>query len=349
MAVSLRSMLVHTAGAAALLSWTASCAMAQATEADFFKGKTVTVVVGAAAGGGLDIYARLVSRHFSKHIPGNPSVVVSNQPGAGGTIVARSLYATGPRDGTQIVLTFASVLIDALYTDAKRGYDATRFLYVGNANSETPLCFMRQDTVSKLEDMLTKEFILGATTPGSTVVDFPVVTKSVLGAKYRIVAGYKGTRDIFAAIEKGEVHGICGIGFATLKVAFPNVLEGKLFARVVAQEDVKGHKDLNALGIPLMMQLVRNEPDRELFRYLYAQNTITRPFLLPPDVPAQRLATLRTAFMAMMKDPALVADAARLRVDVDPLPGEKVQEIVKNLYSTPKPLVERLKKILATR
>lgn len=344
-----RQLSLYAAALPTMLALWVMPAHAQAPDAEAFKGKTVTISVGAAAGGGLDIYARLVSRHFGKHIPGNPSVVVSNQPGAGGTIVARNLYTTAPKDGTHIVLTFASVLIDPLYTSTTRQFDATRFRYVGNANSETPLCLMRSDTVSTPQELLTKDFVLGATTPGSTTLDFPVVTKAVLGAKYRIVQGYKATRDVFASIEKGEVHGVCGIGLATIRVAFPDVLGGKLFARVVVQEDLNGHKELNALGIPLMTGLISNDADRELFRFLYAQNPITRPFILPPDVPEQTLQLLRTAFMTTMRDPELLADAKRMRVDVAPMSGDAVQQIVQRLYATPPAIINRTKAILATR
>ena len=241
----------------------ASAAYDAGAQEALFKDKTVTILVGAAPGGGLDTYARLLSRHMQKHIPGNPIVIVSNQPGAGGGIVARTVYSTAPKDGTTIGLVFPSVLIDPLYSDAARPFDANQFRYIGNANPETPICFVRQDApVKTLADILTTEIVLGGTTPGSPVVDFPNVTRSLLGAKWRLIPGYRATRDVLHAIESREVQGVCGIGWATIKVAVPQTLAGGGFGRVFAQEDNRGHPDLNAAGVPLMTTLAKEPANR---------------------------------------------------------------------------------------
>jgi hypothetical protein len=337
-------MIVAAAGLFAMLG----PAHGQDAAAGLFKDKVVTILVGAATGGGLDTYARLLSRHLQKHIPGHPTVVVSNQPGAGGGIVARTVYSTAPKDGTTIGLVFPSVLIDPLYSDAARPFDANQFRYIGNANAETPLCFLRRDAPVKTpQDLLTTEIVLGGTTPGSAVVDFPNVSKNLLGLKWRLIPGYKATRDVLHAAESGEVQGICGIGWATIKVALPDSLAGKSFGRPFLQEDNTGHPELNAAGIPLMAKaLAKTDEQRAVLRFLYEQNAISRPFILPPGVPDDRLQALRTAFMATARDPELQAEATKMRIDVEPITGEAVQGIVRSMYDTPTSIVQRLKRLL---
>jgi tripartite-type tricarboxylate transporter receptor subunit TctC len=330
-----------------LLAGTTHETRAQGDREALFRDKTVTVMVGAAPGGGLDTYARLLSRHMQKHIPGNPIVIVSNQPGAGGGIVARNVYSTAPKDGTTIGLVFPSVLIDPLYSDAARPFDANQFRYIGNANPETPICFFRHDApVKTLADILTTEVVLGGTTPGSPLVDFPNVTRSLLGAKWRLIPGYRATRDVLHAIEGREVQGICGVGWATIKVAVPQTLAGGGFGRVFAQEDNRGHPDLNAAGVPLMVSLAKEPGTRAVLEFHYQQNAISRPFILPPGVPDNRVAALREAFIATTRDPELQAEAKRMQIDVEPITGAEVQEIVRRLYDTPAPVVAQLKRLL---
>jgi tripartite-type tricarboxylate transporter receptor subunit TctC len=329
-----------------VLAGAAHEAGAQGDKAALFKDKTVTIMVGAAPGGGLDTYARLLSRYMQKHIPGNPIVIVSNQPGAGGGIVARSVYSTAPKDGTTIGLVFPSVLIDPLYSDAARPFDANQFHYIGNANPETPICFLRQDApVKTLADILTTEVVLGGTAPGSPLVDFPNVTKSLLGAKWRLIPGYRATRDVLHAIESREVQGICGVGWATIKVAVPQTLAGG-FGRVFAQEDSRGHPDLNAAGVPLMTSLAKEPAARAVLEFLYEQNAISRPFILPPGISDDRLTALREAFMATTRDLELQAEARKMQIDVEPITGAEVQDIVRRLYDTPAPVVTQLKRLL---
>jgi hypothetical protein len=239
------------------------------------------------------------------------------------------------------------VLVDPLYSDAARPFDANQFRYIGNANPETPICFLRQDApVKSLADILTTEIVLGGTTPGSPVVDFPNVTRALLGAKWRLIPGYRATRDVLHAIESREVQGVCGIGWATIKVAVPQTLAGGGFGRVFAQEDNRGHPDLNAAGVPLMTTLAKEPATRAVLQFLYEQNAISRPFILPPGVPDDRLAALRDAFMATTRDPELQAEAKKMQIDVEPITGAEVQDIVRRLYDTPAPVVTQLKRLL---
>ena len=339
---------IFRAGIAALLAGLAAPANAQdAALAAFFKDKTIAIGVGSSTGGGLDTFGRLVSRHMGKHIPGNPAVVVSNMPGAGGNILANNLYTLAPKDGTFMGITFPSVIIDPLLSENHRGYDPTKFNYLGNANPEVLVCLLRQDApVKKLEDILSTELIIGATAPGSTTADFPVIAKGLLGAKFRMVTGYQGSREVTLAIEKGEVQGVCGLGWSTVRVQYPELLGGKMFARVFAQEDLKGHPQLNAAGVPMMLSLAKTDADRQALNMFYAQNAFSRPFLLPPGVPAERVAFMRDVFLKTIADPDLQAEAAKMKIDADPTSGEDLQKVVSAIYATPADVVARVRKAM---
>jgi tripartite-type tricarboxylate transporter receptor subunit TctC len=313
--------------------------------AQAFKDKTVTILVGSSTGGGLDTFARLTQRHLGKHLPGNPSVVVTNMPGAGGAVVAQNLYRKSSPDGTTMAITFPSVIIDPLLNEAlRREYDPTKFIYVGNANAEVLVCMLRNDVpLGSLEEFRSREFVIGATAPGSTTADFPQMSNGLLGTKFKLVTGYKGSRDVTLAMERNEVQGICGLGWSTVKVQYPDILAGTTFARVVAQEDLKGHPDLHAKGVPMMMSLARNDEERQALEMFYAQNAFSRTFILPPAVPGDRVKLQRDAFMATMADPELLSDAERMNVDVGPTTGEEVQALVAHMYELPPSVVARVR------
>ena len=321
---------------------------AQAQDAaSFFQNKTITIGVGAASGGGLDTYARLISRHLGEHVAGKPKIVVSNMPGAGGQIVARHLVNNAPKDGTFIATFFPSVLIDPLLNSGPRPIDPSTFGYVGNAKIEASVCMVRKDAgFDKIEDLRTRELTLGGTTGGSQVVDFPTVEKNLLGVKMKLIPGYQGTREVGAAIERGEVQGICGIGWSTLKVQYPDLLTNNAFAKIYAQEDVNGDAELNAAGVPLVYSLARNESERQVLKVLYAQNDLARPYAAPPGVPADRLDALRRGFLAALESDDLKADAAKMRIDVNATSGADMKTIVDAVYATPPDVLQTLKQAL---
>ena len=315
--------------------------------ATFYKGKNLSILVASSTGGGLDTYARLVSRHIQKHVPGAPTIVVQNMPGAGGNIVANNLYNIAPKDGTVMGVTFPRVIVDPLLTEGvQRGYDATKFNYVGNAHSEVLVCVIRKDApVSKLEDLRAKEVLIGATAPGSTTADFPKIANGVLDTKFKLVTGYKGSREVTLAIESNEVQGICGLGYSTVKVQYPDIMNNP-FARIFAQEDMTGHPVLNAAGVPLMISLARNDEERAAMQMFYGQNSFARPFILPPNVAPERVAVLRKSFDETMKDPELLADAEKMNIDVVPSDGPTVQKIVADMYATPQSVIKKVKEAL---
>ncbi len=313
--------------------------------AKFYKDKTVTIAVGSSPGGGLDTFGRLLSRHMGKHIPGKPTVVVSNVPGAGGNVLANNLYTLVPKDGTYMGITFPSVIIDPLLSENHRGYDPTKFNYIGNANAEVLVCLLRRDTgVKTLEDFLKADLIIGATAPGSTTADFPMIVKGLLGAKFRLVTGYQGSREVTLAIEKNEVQGICGLGWSTVKVQYADILKGDMFATVFAQEDLRGHPELNAINVPLIYSLAKSDEDKQAMQMFYAQNAFSRPFILPPGVPADRVEALRKIFLETIADPELQADARKMNIEAVPTSGAELQQVIANMYATSPAIVAQVKK-----
>jgi hypothetical protein len=238
---------------------------------------------------------------------------------------------------------FPSVLISPLLSAKKGPIDPSKFEYVGNARTEVSVCLIRRDAaVKSVADLRTTEVVLGGTSPGSQVVDYPLVESRLLGLKFKIASGYKGTRDIAAAIEKGEVQGICGIGWSSIKVQYPDITTPTSKYRILVQEDFKGSADLNAAGVPLMSALVTSAADKEVLGLLYAQNELARPYVLPPGVPKARVELLRAAFMKAAADPQLQAETRKMRIDVDGTSGEDMQKLISSMYATPKSAVDRL-------
>jgi tripartite-type tricarboxylate transporter receptor subunit TctC len=301
-------------------------------------------VVGTAAGGGYDLFARAVARHIGGHIPGNPAVIVQNLPAAGGMVMTNQLYASAPRDGSVIGAPINGIPTAPLLAPAGAHFNATRLIWLGSTNREPYVAFVwRTAPVQSLADLRTRELIVGATAPGTTMVDFPLLTNDILGTKFRIVRGYEGTPQINTAIERGELEGQGGIGWAAVKAQVPQwITERKI--KVIAQYGLKRHPDL--ADVPTMLELVTRDPDRQALTMLFARTEYGRPYFLPPEVPAARVEALRRAFDATMRDPAFVADAAKLQLEIDPMTGEAVQALVGDLAATPPDVVARVRAIL---
>ena len=324
-------------------------AHAQEAPAPFYKGRQITIVIGSSPGGGYDTYGRLLGRHLGKHVPGNPSVVPANMPGAGSNTAAAHVFNAAPKDGTYIGAIFAGVIVEPLLAErSKAKFDPTKLVFVGNANNEVFVCAVRANVpVKSLDDMKSRPVVLGASAAGGPTVDFPAMLNNVLGTTNKVVRGYPGTREITLAIEKGEVDGACGFAWSTLSVQYPGTLQKGEPFRIVLQEDMTGHPVLNAAGVPFSGRFATNDADRQALALFYAQNTFGRPYVMAPEVPAERIAAIRTAFMAAMKDPELLAEAKRLNVDIIPSSGEQVQANVARMYATPRDIVDRVKKALS--
>lgn len=312
--------------------------------ADFYKGKTITIYIGSSAGGGYDAYARLVGRHIGRFIPGEPNVLPTNMPGAGQTRAAFQVYSVAPKDGTAIAAVSPGALLVPLLGGPKIQYDPAKFRYIGSANSDVYTCIARPDApVKAFNETFTTELIVGVSS--GTTRDMPTALNAVLGTKLKLVTGYPGTKEITLAFLRGEVQGICGFGYASLMSQYPDWVP-KGVAKVILQESLTGHPDLNKQNIPKGIDLARNEEERQTLHLIYSQGIFGRPFVVAPEVPAARVEALRKAFAAAMADKQLIADAQKMNLDLDPLSGAETQKLVEQAYATPAHVVARAKKAL---
>jgi tripartite-type tricarboxylate transporter receptor subunit TctC len=320
---------------------------AQDATEKFFAGKQIEIVIGTTPGGGYDTYGRLVARHMGNYIPGKPTLVAKNMPGAGSNKATGYIYIVAPKDGTSIGAVFPGAIIEPLLGNITQvQHDSTKLIYLGSANNEVFICIARSDApVQKFEDALTKDMILGASAAGGSTRDFPALLNNVLGTKFSIVSGYPGSKEITLAVERGEVHGTCGYGWSSLIAQNADLLHsGKV--RVLAQETMRSHPTLDKMGVPLTVAFAKTDEQRQIMELYYGQLVFGRPFVLPPDVPAERVTALRRAFDATMKDKALVTEAAKAQIDVDAVTGEEVQQLVAKMFATPAPIIERTKQAL---
>ena len=338
---------------AGLLQATVPSAFAEYAVADFYKGKSIRFVIGAITGGGNDTYARLVGRYLGKYIPGNPTVLPVNMPGASGHISAAHVYTVAAKDGTAIGATTPGVITDPLWAgDAgkdKFNYDPAKLIHLGSAQAATYNCYVRSDApVKKFEDAFTTEVIIGGAQEGGSTRDAPVLLNNVLGTKFRVISGYPGTREILVAMERNEVQGVCGMGWDAMYSQRPDWLE-KGFIRVLVQENLSGSAAFDRLGVPKSIDFAKTPEDRQVIELAYTQQAFGRPYILPPGTPPQRVAALRKAFMAAVQDEELLAEAKKMRVEVRPLAGEDMQALVTRIYATPRAIVDRTREALTSK
>ncbi len=329
-------------------------AFAQDPVAQFYKGRQITVIVGSSAGGGYDIYARLLARHMPKHIPGNPGVMVTNMPGAGSNAAAAHLFNVAPKDGTTIAALQNSAVMDALFgallgNARQLRHDATKFVHLGSATTDHYVCIARSDApIRTFKDTLTREFLIGASQPGTSTRDYPAMLNNTTGARIRQVGGYPGTREITLAIEKNEVQGLCGFSWSSLQAQRPDWIKSG-FIRVIVQEHDKGNPEINRMGVPLAVDFATSPENRKIMELVYSSETFGRPYMLAPGVPADRIAALRRAFQETMSDRELLAEAERIGLAIDPIAGEDLQTLAANIFATPAGFVEKTKQALTYR
>src|SRR5215468_4905071 len=288
-------------------------AKAQDRVADFYRGKQLRIVVGSAVGGAYDLYARALARQIVHHIPGQPTAIVQNQPAAGGMVMTNQLYAQGPKDGTVIGVPLNGIPTAPLL-QAGTQFDPTKLIWIGSTNREAYVAFVWHTVpVESIAELTSREVVVGATTPGTTMVDFPLLVNDVLGTRFKIVRGYQGTPQINLAIERGEVQGMGGLGWASVKAQTPHwISERKI--RVLAQYGFQRAAEL--ANVPTVLEFAKSPADRQAMKMLFARTEYGRPYFLPPDVPLERVTALRRAFDATMRDAAFIAEAARLQFDV---------------------------------
>jgi tripartite-type tricarboxylate transporter receptor subunit TctC len=325
----------------------ATLAAVPATAADYYAGKTIELVVGGDAGGGYDIYARAVARHLAGHIPGNPTIVVKNMPGAGSTRAGIYISSVAPKDGTSIGAMMPGAIIGPLLDDKPNlQFDPTKVLYVGTADSGVRVCATYGTSkIKTFEDAQKQKTILGASSAGGATRDYAYMHNHTAGSKFEVVSGYKGTVDVALAMERGEVDGMCGWDWSSVKSQKSDWISEKK-ANVLVQVSLEPLDELTERGVPHIWKFVPKEDDRKVAELVVSQQVFQRSYIAPPQTPAEPLGILRTAFDAAMKDPAFLADAEKMKISITPLAGGKVQDLIARLYSTPKEFVERAKVVI---
>jgi tripartite-type tricarboxylate transporter receptor subunit TctC len=313
--------------------------------ASFYSGKTVQLLVATASGGGVDLIGRLVARHWQNHIPGKPTMVVQNMPGAGGMLMANNLFHSAARDGTVIGASLNGMPTGPLLQPKVARFDPTQFTWLGSMYRANNVAYVwNTSPVQSLEDLKAKEAIIGTSGPGSGSYDLSLLSREVLGLKYKLVRGYKSSSEINIAMERGEIHAQI-VGWDSIKAQRPEWIRDKTIT-IIGHFSLEDPPDLRPFA--RIVDLARTDSDRQALRLVLARQAHGRPYVLPPGVPAARVAALRRAFDATMRDPAFIAEAKAMKVDVDPMTGEAVQQLVEQVHrSTPPDVVDRVRRIMA--
>jgi len=319
--------------ALALLALIVSSPVAAQTPAEFYRGKQISLYVGFSAGGTYDLYARAIARHIGKHIPGNPSVVPRNMEGAGSLRLANYIDQLAPRDGTAIATIGRATVAAPLFGVAAAQFDPRRLSWLGSANDEVSICAAWRDSgIRRFDDLKTKEYAFGATGPTEEAVQIYNTMNALLGTKIRTVSGYPGGNQINLAIERGEIHGRCALSWSSVKATLQHWLDEK---KLLPMLQVASAKHAELPDVPLLTDLAPDEEARYVFRFLVARQVIGRPFFGPPQVPADRAAALRAAFIATMNDPEFLAEADKAKLEINPVPAVRIEDLLRELYAIP--------------
>jgi tripartite-type tricarboxylate transporter receptor subunit TctC len=305
---------------------------------EFYKGRTVSLIIGYSAGSGYDIYARVLARFIGKYIPGNPSIVSQNMPGAGSLKAAMYVHGVAPKDGSVIATIGRSAPIEPLLGDAQ--FDGRSFTWLGSIASNSSLCTSWHTTAIKSwQDAMTKPFALAGEGSGSDPDNFARILKNVFGAKVRLVTGYPGGTEMNLAIERGEVDGRCGWSWDSIKSTRPDWLRDKKI-NLLAVFSLQKAADIPP-EVPLIGDLATSDEQRQILRVHLAGQALGRPFFTSPGVPADRKAALRAAFDATMKDPDFVAEITRVKLEVNPASGAEIDRLLAEVYAMPKDVLEK--------
>jgi tripartite-type tricarboxylate transporter receptor subunit TctC len=323
----------------AIVAATCFTAAARADDiADFYKGKQMSMVIGIPAGGGYDIYARLVARHMSKHIPGQPTFVPQNMPGGGELTAANYVVNTATQNGTVIGAVVRTVPFQPLYGNAAAKFDPLTVNWLGSANQDVGL-FVAWHTApaQTVQDLFKNEVVVGANPAGSDTITYANILKYLFDAKLKIVSGYPGSEDIALAMQRGEVEATPNYSWASLQRHEDWIADKKV--RILLQNGLKKLADFP--NVPLIMDLARNDEDRAILELILGQTTFGRPYFMGPKVPADKVSVMRTAFMATMADEDFLTEAKKQKLEIDPISGTEMQQVIARVYKTPRDVVEK--------
>lgn len=317
----------------------ATPSLAQPAAADFYRGKTLAVVIGHEAGTGYDFFGRTLARHFGRHIPGNPNVVPQNTPGAGGLKTANWLAAVAPKDGLAVAVFAPEAAFKPLYGDPAALFDPVRLNWIGNMDESIATCAVSERAgIARVEELLNREARFGATGVAAPTSELSYGLINFLGARIKVVQGYKGSAELRIALNRGEIDGACGPSVSTLKTQWKDDLaSGRI--RPIIQFAIKTSPDLP--GVPSIYRFAKTDADREVFDVAFGTHVLGRPLIAPPGVPAERVRTLRTAFVHTMQDPDYLGEIGKLGLATIPSSGEEADALVRRFFTYPKSVIEK--------
>jgi tripartite-type tricarboxylate transporter receptor subunit TctC len=311
-----------------------------AQDANFFAGKQIRIIVGTGSGGGYDGAARLTARYLGKYIPGNPTFVVENMPGASGIKATNYLYDTAPKDGTVLATVNNSIPFYQAINQPGVRFKAEELSWIGSLlQTATTISIWHTAGVNTIEDAKKKEVIMGATGAAGTKATYPALLNNTLGTKFKIVTGYEGGNTLRLAMERGEVSGDGSARWSSWKSTRPDWIKDK---KVIAVVQVGLKKDPDLPDVPLLTELAQNEEQRQMFEFISAPMSMQQPFVGPPGIPPERLTILRRGFDAMVKDPAFRAEVEKLDLELDPVTGEDAQKVVKAIVSASPAIIQKV-------
>jgi tripartite-type tricarboxylate transporter receptor subunit TctC len=311
---------------------------------EFYKGKSINWILSAGAGGGYATYAHAFAPYFSKHIPGNPNIVIQNMPGAGGIRAMTYFNTVAPKDGTTIGLVHSSVPFAPIYGIKGANFDARQFRWIGSITSAFGICVSwAKSGITKWEHMFEKEFVVGGTGAGSQMETLPTMLKQLFGANVRVISGYKGGNDVYLAMERGEVHGRCGGLVSSIKATRPEWFPKKLIAVPI---QIALQRDDDFPDVPALIEFVKDEKTRKILELILSPFEMDRPILLPPGSPDDKLAALRKAFSAAIRDPAFLKEAEKQNIEIKEISGERVAAVVERAYGMDAEIIQAAKGVM---
>jgi tripartite-type tricarboxylate transporter receptor subunit TctC len=330
----------------AILAWAAVATSACADPvADFYRGRTVTMVIGYSAAGGYDTYARVVARHLGDHIPGRPTVLPQNMEGAGSLRAANYLYAAAAKDGSVIGMVSRGMAMEPLIGRSHASFDSRKLTWLGSGTNEVSTCVTgHASAVKTWGQALTTPFTVGGEGSGSDPDIFATIVRNMFGVKLRLVSGYPGTAEITLAIERGEVDGRCGWSYSSLKQQHPDWVANKQ-VNILVQLALSRSPELP--DVPLIADLATTDRQRQILRLVFSRQAMARPFLAPPGIPNDRKQTLRAAFDETMRDPSFLAEARQRGLEVNPVSGAEIDKLIEELYQTPADIIAEVRASIA--
>jgi tripartite-type tricarboxylate transporter receptor subunit TctC len=309
--------------------------------AEFYRGKTITMVIGSDVGGGYDLTARTLVRHLWRHIPGRPAIIVQNKPGAGSIVAANYVYEIAPKDGSVIGGVQRPVPFQILFGDSGVRFDVRKMQWIGSTTNELGVVVAWHEAPQKtVDDLFKPEMIVGGTGPATDPELLPRAMNNVLGTKFKIVSGYKGQAQVLLAMQRGEVHGSGNWSFSDIEKTYPDWITEKK-VRFLLQLGLTKNQHPALRDVPLVMDIGRNDEQRAIFRILMGMKATGRPYFLAPDVPKDRTDAIRHAFMETMRDPEFLAEAAKTLGRIDPLSGIEMQAMIANVYALPPEIIAK--------